>query len=248
MLIATLASGTTVITNAAKEPEIEDLQKCLNACGAKISGAGTSIIQIEGVKRLGDVEHKVIPDRIVASTYLSAAAAAGGKISVNGIVPKHIEAVTDILKSVGCDIAVKDNSLTLESKGRLTSAQHVITRPYPGFPTDAQPPVMAACLKAEGTTIFVETIFNDRFRHAGELMRMGADIRTEGRIAIVKGVKKLHSAPVAATDLRGGAALVVAALAAEGVTEISGLWHIDRGYDQLENTLCQLGADIKRIG
>lgn len=246
MLIATLASGTTVITNAAKEPEIEDLQKCLNACGAKISGAGTSIIQIEGVKRLGDVEHKVIPDRIVASTYLSCSAAAGGTIELKNIVPEHFEAFLSVAEQYGAKLYINDNSIVHVAPKRLNAVKLIRTQPYPGFATDAQSPLMAALTLAEGTSIFVENIFESRYKHVFELCRMGADITVDGRMAVVRGVKELSGANVCAMDLRGGAALAVAALAANGRTSISDIYHIDRGYENFEQTLQSIGAKVSR--
>jgi len=248
MIAAAGCRGRTVITNAAREPEIGDLARFLQKIGVGVTGAGTAEIAVEGAKPGGGrTEHAVIPDRIVAATFLAAAAATGGRIRLTGVVPAHFAAVSDTLAGMGCAIAVEKDAVTIAAERGLRAAQPVITRPYPGFPTDAQPPVMAASLKAAGTTFFVETIFKERFRHVGELVRMGADIRTEGSLAVVNGVQRLHAAPVAATDLRGGAALAVAALSAEGTTEISGLWHIDRGYDSLEARLSRLGAKIERI-
>ena len=248
MIAASRAEGTTIITNAACEPEIWDLARFLNNLGVSITGAGSPTICIIGTKESRPVEHTVIADRIVTATYLSAAAATRGNVEITGIVPEHISTVTDALKEMGCKIKKGKDSIYIKaSKGKLSAIKPVITKPYPGFPTDAQPPVMAACLAAEGTTVFVENIFENRYRHAGELLRMGADIKLEGRVAMVSGVKKLHAAPVAATDLRGGAALVIAALAAEGTTEISAISHIDRGYDDLHTSLRQLGASIDRI-
>lgn len=247
MLAATHASGMTVITNAAREPEIEDLQNYLNKLGARVYGAGTSIITVEGSEFGNFAEHRVIPDRIVASTFLSAAAASRGKIEITDVYPRHLETVTDALSEMGCELKIGRNSILINADKKLRAIRPVVTKPYPGFPTDAQPPIMASCLTADGNTVFVENIFDNRYRHVGELMRMGADIKIEGRVAIVSGVKKLHAAPVSSTDLRGGGALVVAAVGAEGTTDISEICHIDRGYDNIETYLGKLGADIQRI-
>lgn len=248
MLAASRAKGTTVITNAAREPEIWDLQRFLNKIGAKVFGAGSSIITVEGGDFGYSAEHKVIPDRIVSATYLCCAACCGGRVRVEGIIPNHLQTVCDALEEMGCTVIVGDDYVYIRAEDSLRAIRPVITRPYPGFPTDAQPPLMAACLKAEGTTAFVENIFENRYRHVDELKRMGADIRLEGRIAIVSGVKKLYAAPVTCTDLRGGAALIAAALGAEGESVISEVRHIDRGYEHIETALSAIGADIKRIG
>ena len=247
MLAATCARGTTVITNAAREPEIWDLQRYLNKIGARVYGAGTSIITVEGCDFGYSAEHRVIPDRIVSATYLCCAAMAGGRVKVTGVMPRHLETVTDALSEMGCVVITGDNEIYIRAEDKLKAIKPVITRPYPGFPTDAQPPLMAVCLKAEGTTAFVENIFQNRYRHVSELKLMGADIRVEDRIAMVSGVKKLSAAPVTSTDLRGGAALVVAALGAEGVSEISELHHIDRGYERIEAALGSVGARIERV-
>ncbi|MBR7081598.1 MAG: UDP-N-acetylglucosamine 1-carboxyvinyltransferase [Oscillospiraceae bacterium] len=247
MLAASCADGTTIITNAACEPEIVELQNFLVSLGARILGAGTPTIVVEGCKFGGNTECRVLPDRIAAATYMCACASAGGKILMTDVCPEHLQTVTDALSRMGCIVKTTKSSVFISSDGYLKAIKPIITRPYPGFPTDAQPVMMAAALKAEGTTVFVENIFSNRYRHVGELLRMGADIRTEGRVAMVSGVRRLHAAPVFSTDLRGGAALVVAALGAEGATEINEIHHIDRGYSNLEGRLCGLGADIKRI-
>ena len=247
MLAASRAKGTTVITNAAREPEIWDLQRFLNKIGAKVFGAGSSIITVEGGDFGYSAEHKVIPDRIVSATYLCCAACCGGRVKVEGIIPNHLQTVCDALEEMGCTVIVGDDYVYIRAEDSLKAIRPVITRPYPGFPTDAQPPLMAACLKAEGTTAFVENIFENRYRHVDELKRMGADIRLEGRIAIVSGVKRLCAAPVTCTDLRGGAALIAAALGAEGESVISEVRHIDRGYENIEKALSEIGADIIRI-
>lgn len=247
MLAACLAQGETVITNAACEPEIEDLQNYLCAMGADISGAGTSTVVIKGKNSLHNGTHSVVPDRIVAATYMSAVCSAGGKVTVENAVPAHLKAITEVLAAAGCRIRELPTGIEIESNGRPKAVPHIRTAPYPGFPTDAQAPVMAALLKAEGASVFVETIFENRYRHVGELMRMGADIRTEGRAAVVFGVERLGGAAMECTDLRGGAALVVAALGADGESRICGLGHIDRGYDSFEKDLKNIGAAIKRV-
>ncbi len=250
MLTACRCKGTTIITNPAREPEIEDLQNYLRKLGINICGAGTSLITVEGTDAKKDVEHTIISDRIVAATYLSAVASAGGLIRLEEANPRHIMTVIDVLKEIGCDIEINDidkGIITASRKGKLKAARPITTSPYPGFPTDAQPPIMAAVLKADGTTVFVENIFENRYRHVEELKRLGADIKTEGKTAIVCGVNHLSGAELRSTDLRGGAALVVAALGAEGTSDISGLHHIDRGYDCLEAALHCLGADVKHI-
>jgi UDP-N-acetylglucosamine 1-carboxyvinyltransferase len=247
MLAAVKCSGTTIITNAACEPEIWDLQSYMRRLGIKAHGAGTSTITIEGCGQKGNTEHWVIPDRIVAATYLACAASSGGAIELTKICPGHLTTVTETLAEMGCDIKTGSDTILINAEKPRRAVKPIITKPYPGFPTDAQPPIMAASLTAEGTTVFVENIFENRYRHVAELQRMGADIKTEGRVAIVSGVKKLFGAPITATDLRGGASLVVAALGAEGTTEIAGVAHIDRGYDNIVGVLELLGADILRF-
>lgn len=247
MLAAVAAKGITTITNAAREPEIIDLQQFLRALGAKINGAGTSVITVIGSQPLHDGEHTVIGDRIVASTYLAAAAATGGAVELRGVDYRHLSTVTSVLSEAGCQIRSDSDVIFLRRIGPLEAVRPIRTGPYPGFPTDAQAPVMAGLCTSRGTTIFVETIFSSRYRHVDELARMGANIRTEGQIAVLTGVDRLHAAAVRAYDLRGGAALAIAALQAEGTSTIEGLHHIDRGYCSLEQDLQALGADIKRI-
>lgn len=248
MIAACAASGITVITNAAREPEIRDLACFLCEMGYRVAGAGTSIITVEGGSiSERDAEYTIMPDRIVAATYLAAAAAAGGDVTLTDVIPSDLEAVTDVLREMGCGIECKGTTVSILSDGRLKAPLPVTTKPYPGFPTDAQPPIMAVSLVAEGTSVFIETIFENRYRHIPELKRMGANITVDGRVAMVTGNTALHGAPVKATDLRAGAALVVAALAAEGITEISEIKHIERGYDNLAAALGSLGADIIRI-
>lgn len=242
MIAACAASGTTVITNAAREPEIEDLQEFLNSIGAKVKGAGTSTVSVEGVKSFHGCSHKVIPDRIVTATYMAAVVSAGGEIFLRGVQPKHLNAISEALADTGTFIDSTGDVMHVSCKQKPKALKPVITRPYPGFATDAQPPVMAAVLKAEGTSVFVENIFENRFRHGEELNRLGADIRIVGKVAVVSGVSRLRGAHVNASDLRGGAALVVAALGAEGDTFISGTHHIRRGYECIAYDLMCLGA------
>ena len=244
MLAATAAEGITIISNAAREPEIVDLQCFLQKMGACVHGAGTSTITICGGAALHECTHRCIGDRIVASTYLCAAAGCGGDITLRNIDYRHLAPVTTALHQSGCCLHCTDDTITLSSTPRLRSLPPVRTYPYPGFPTDAQPPLMAALLRAKGATMFVENIFENRYRHAAELTRMGADIRLEGRVAMVCGVEKLHGAVVHATDLRGGAALIIAALQAEGETRIEEIHHILRGYEDIAGDLRALGADI----
>ncbi len=246
IITAVLAKGTTVISNAAREPEICDLADFLNSCGAKIYGAGESTITINGVSRLSGCEHTVIPDRIAAATYLAAAAATGSTITVSDVFPKHLEPIIPAFEESGCTVNTEGSKVHIASPHRLHRIRCVRTMPYPGFPTDAQAPVMAMTTVADGTSIFVENIFESRYKHVGELLRLGANVKVEGHVAVVDGVKRLSGAPVEATDLRGGAALVVAGLAACGTTEISGLHHLDRGYENLEKNLTALGADVVR--
>lgn len=246
MLMASQCEGKTIISNAAREPEIEDLQNYLQKLGVGIHGAGTAIITIEGKSRKANPVHRIIPDRIVASTYALAVASAGGKAEIRDVEPRHFSTVINVMKEAGCSVVTEGSILRVECNGPLKAVRPILTSPYPGFPTDAQPPLMAATLKFEGTTVFVENIFENRYRHVSELLRMGADIRTEGRVAVVCGKTELHGASVEATDLRGGAALALAALGAEGESRISGLKHIDRGYESLETALSALGADVTR--
>jgi UDP-N-acetylglucosamine 1-carboxyvinyltransferase len=246
MLASSRAEGTTIITNAACEPEIWDLQSYLRRLGVNVQGAGTPTIAVEGKAVSASVEHEVIPDRIVAATFLSAAAITGGELTLTSVVPAHLSSALDALREMGCKVKTYNDAVTISAGTRYRAIRPVTTTPYPGFPTDMQPPLMAASLLAEGTTVFVENIFDNRYRHVDELRRLGADIKVEGRVAMVTGVKKLYGAPVKSTDLRGGAALVVAGLAAEGVTDVSGLTHIERGYDDLSGVLKTLGADIEK--
>ena len=244
ILAACGAEGTTVIANAAREPEIADLQDFLQKLGVEIHGAGTSAITVQGKGTLHGCTHRCIGDRIAASTYLCAAAAAGGQVTLSGIDYRHLATVTTALHQAGCRLQCDDNTITLESNGRLRAIAPVRTSPYPGFPTDAQPLLMAALLRSEGATMFVENMFESRYRHVPELLRMGAEIRLEGRVAVVCGVTDLHGAAVRSADLRGGAALVIAGLQAQGVTQIHNIHHIQRGYQDIAGDLAALGAEV----
>lgn len=247
ILAACTAEGRTTIYNAAREPEISDLCDFLNSCGARISGGGGSEIVIDGVRRLHSSEHRVIPDRIVGASLLAAAAMTGGRIKINEVIPAHIGPVLPVFRDCGCDISIAADSISLTAPKSLDSIRTVRTMPYPGFPTDMQAQVTALASIARGTGVVIETIFESRFKHISELIRLGARIRVDGRIAIIEGVESLYGAAVRAPDLRGGAALVLAGLAAEGQTQITELRHIDRGYEAMEIVLSSLGADIKRI-
>ncbi len=248
MLCAVGASGVTTISNAAREPEIGDLQSFLNSLGARVRGAGSSTITVEGGRPLSGGEFHIMGDRIVAATLLSAAAAAGGRVRLSGVDWRHLATVLSVFHQAGCRVESRLEYVELERDRAiaLRGVPTVRTAPYPGFPTDAQAPVMAALAVSQGCTLFVETMFDSRYRHVPELIRMGADITTEGRVALVRGVERLHGAKVEAHDLRGGGALAAAALGAEGVTVLSGLSHIDRGYEGLETMLQCLGADVER--
>ncbi|MDR1755285.1 MAG: UDP-N-acetylglucosamine 1-carboxyvinyltransferase [Eubacterium sp.] len=248
ILAAVTAKGITEIHNAAREPEIIDLSEFLKKCGAKITGAGSGTIYIEGTAKLLSAEHEVIPDRIVAATYMCCAAITRGEIMLKKTNYRHISAIIPILEQIGCKVYLYDNDkLFLTARKDLKAPGTLRTMVYPGFPTDTQPMMMALASTLDGTTVFVETIFDNRFRHVSELLRLGAKISIEGSVAIVEGVKRLSAADVDSTDLRGGAALVTAALNADGVSKVSNLYHIDRGYADLEADLKALGADIKRI-
>ena len=244
MIAACAARGETLITNAAREPEIEDLQGFLRALGADVEGAGTSAVRVRGFAPKERVGWRVMPDRIVSATLLCACAGAGGDLQLQGVDPAHLACVTESLGAMGCRFEAKSHSLRLRAEGRLMAGPPIITRPYPGFPTDAQPLMMASALRARGTTTFIENIFPNRYRQAEQMLLMGADIRIEGRVARVTGVERLHGARVRSEDLRGGAALVIAGLAAEGETEVLDPGHILRGYDGLDAALRSLGGDI----
>lgn len=246
MLAACMTDGTTIIENAAREPEIEELQSFLNRMGAKISGAGGDTIVIEGVHKLYGVEYTIMPDRIVSATYLACGAASKGTVVLKKAKASHMGAMINVLECMGNRIFTEEDKVILTPAKRLTGVGTVKTMPYPGFPTDIQSPFMALATGCEGTSVFVENIFENRFRHIEELVRMGADIKTDGRVAVVIGTGRLTGATVVAKELRGGAALVIAGLLAEGRTEIENVHYIDRGYESIENVLASCGVDIKR--
>jgi UDP-N-acetylglucosamine 1-carboxyvinyltransferase len=247
MMAASLAEGTTIIENAAREPEVTDLAQCLNAMGAKISGAGTDTITIEGVERLAGTEYRVLPDRIETGTYLVAAAITGGRVRVKDVRPDTMDAVLQTLREAGAEIEVGEDWIELDMQGRRPTAVNVHTAPYPAFPTDMQAQFTALNAVAEGTGTITETVFENRFMHVQEMQRMGASILLEGNTAISSGVAQLAGAPVMATDLRASASLVLAGLVADGETVINRIYHIDRGYERIEEKLAQLGADIRRV-
>lgn len=247
MLASVCAEGTTTILNAAREPEITDLAKFLNAMGARITGAGSSFITIKGVKKLSGAEYRIMPDRIVAATYMAAAAVTDGEIFLTEADSSSMGAMLHVLREMGARIDAGSETIHLKSRGRLKNLHILRTMPYPGFPTDIQSPFMAMSATARGTAVYVENIFENRFRHVDELVRMGADIKVEGRSAVVSGVKKLYGTHLVARELRGGAALVVAALGAEGKSEISGVDYIDRGYEEIEKRLRECNACIERV-
>lgn len=247
MIFCAGLKGETVIKNAACEPEIVDLQNFLRAMGADISGGGTSTIIIKGTKELFGCEHTVIPDRIVATTYLCAGAACGCDLVVKKVESTHLMPQLAFFKEMGCEIEMSKSEVRLKCESRPLSLRMIKTSPYPGFPTDAQAVFMSLMSVAEGTTVFVENIFESRYKHISELVKMGADITAEGKVAVVRGVDLLQGAKVRAMDLRGGAALVVAGLAAFGTTYIRGLGHIERGYEDIERDFCALGGNVKKI-
>ena len=246
MMAATLAEGTTVIENAAREPEVVDLADCLNAMGARVRGAGTDVISIEGVARLHGARYRVMPDRIETGTFLAAAAATGGDIRLTGARPGILDAVLEKLREGGAHVASGEDWITLQTNGTL-DAVSLCTAPYPAFPTDMQAQFMALNSVARGTSRVTETIFENRFMHVQELRRLGADIEVEGNTAVVKGVPRLTGAVVMATDLRASASLVVAGLVASGTTTVDRVYHLDRGYERIEEKLSRVGARIKRV-
>lgn len=247
MMAGVLSKGKTRIFNAAKEPEIVDLQNFLNKAGAKIKGAGTTTITIEGVEKLGSVEYTPIPDRIIAGTYIIATAMCGGDVMLTNAKSEHLQALISKLDNNCCKISVKGDKIRVISNGRHKSINKIETMPYPGFPTDLQPQIMALETISDGTCVIVENLFETRFKHVGELVKMGAQILVEGRSAVIKGVEKLYGAEVTATDLRGGAGLVLAGLVADGYTTISNIGQIKRGYESIESDLKKIGADIKKV-
>jgi UDP-N-acetylglucosamine 1-carboxyvinyltransferase len=247
MMAAALAHGTTIIENAAQEPEVVDLALCLNAMGAQIEGAGTATMVIHGVERLHGAEYEVLPDRIETGTFLVGAAMTGGKVRARGARSDTMEAVLSKLDEAGAHICIGDDWVELDMQGRRPKAVNIITAPYPAFPTDMQAQFTALNCVAEGVGVITETVFENRFMHAHELQRLGADIRLEGNAAIIQGVPKMSGAPIMATDLRASACLVLAGLVAEGDTTVDRVYHIDRGYENIEEKLGVLGAKIRRL-
>ena len=246
MMAATLAEGLTVIEGAAAEPEVVDLGNFLTKMGAKIEGAGTRRITIEGVKELHGAEHSVIPDRIEAGTFLVAAALAGREVTLRKVIPEHLNSLLNALGEAGCKLRIQRDSITLWGEG-TPKPVHLITEPYPGFPTDMQAQMCALLSRTHGQSSVQETVFPQRFMHVSELKRMGADIQLEGATALIRGVSQLSGAPVMASDLRASAALVLAGLVAEGITEVHRVYHIDRGYESIDEKLASLGAEIERV-
>jgi UDP-N-acetylglucosamine 1-carboxyvinyltransferase len=246
MMAAALASGTTVLENAAREPEVEELATVLNKMGAKISGAGTDVVTIEGQDSLRPVEHDILPDRIEAGTLLTAGAITRGNVLVRGALPEHIEAVVQKLKEAGVSLGVERDGVRVQGPAQWRSVD-IKTKEHPGFPTDMQAQLMVMMCVAQGTSVISENIFENRFMHVSELKRMGADIHIQGGTAVVKGVQNLSAAPVMATDLRASASLILAGLIAEGQTEVNRVYHLDRGYERLDRKLRALGADIRRV-
>lgn len=246
ILAACKAEGLTILENAAKEPHIVDLANFLNSMGADIMGAGTDVIKIRGVNKLHGTEYTIIPDQIEAGTYMIAAAATKGDVIINNIIPKHLEPITSKLRKIGVVIEEHDEFLRVIGQERYEKTT-VKTMPHPGFPTDMQPQLTALLTMAKGTSIVTESMFDNRFRYVDELRRMGANISVEGRVAVIEGVERLKGAPVKSTDLRAGAALIVAALSAEGVSEIYDIYHVERGYENMEIKLRGLGADIRKV-
>jgi len=246
LMAACLAEGTTTLDNAAREPEVVDLARCLVAMGARITGAGTDRIEIEGVARLHGATHAIMPDRIETGTFVAAIAATGGDATVRGTEATTLDAVLGKLAEAGADIEVADDAIRVRRRGPLAPFT-LRTAPYPGFPTDMQAQMMAVATRAEGATLVTETIFENRMMHVQELVRLGADIGVEGNAAVVRGVPKLTGANVMATDLRASACLVIAGLMAEGTTTIDRIYHLDRGYERIEEKLSMLGAQIRRV-
>ncbi|MGZ3578578.1 MAG: UDP-N-acetylglucosamine 1-carboxyvinyltransferase [Syntrophales bacterium] len=246
MMAACLADGTTLLKNSAREPEVVNLADVLNGMGAKVTGAGTDIIRIDGVEKMHPAEAAVIPDRIEAGTFMIAVGMAGGDVRIMGCEPVHVEALSMKLRDAGMEITPFEGSIRVVSKKKIKSVD-ITTLPYPGFPTDLQAQMMALMSVANGLSVITETVFENRFMHVSELMRMGADILIHGNSAMVKGIPKLKGAPVMATDLRASASLILAGLAAEGKTELSRVYHIDRGYQEIEKKFSAIGANIKRV-
>ncbi len=245
ILAAVCGSGTTIIANAAREPEISDLCEYLNRCGGRIYGAGESCIIIDGVKELYGAEHRIMPDRIAAVTYMAAAAVTGGNVTLRDVDNTHILPMLTPFEESGCRVRQLGGCLDILAPRRLSAVRHIRTMPYPGFPTDAQPVVMAMAAVGDGTSVFVENIFENRYRHSEGLSRMGARVKVEGKVAVVEGVPELSGATVEAMDLRGGAALIVAGLCAQGSTKVRGMEYVERGYERIGEHLSELGAKIK---
>ena len=246
MLAAALASGRTVIENAAKEPHIVDLANFLNSMGADIRGAGTDVIKIRGVSRLRGGAYSIIPDQIEAGTYMAAVAAAGGEVLIKNVIPKHLDCITAKLVEMGVDVEEQDDAILLRRTGPMGRV-NVKTMPYPGFPTDMQPQIAAVLCVARGTSVLTEGVWDNRYRYVDEFRRMGAQIQVDGKVAVIEGVDHLTGAPVHACDLRAGAAMIIAGLAAQGTTEIDGIHHIERGYETIVEKLANLGADIRTV-
>ena len=246
MIAAVLAEGTTVIENAAKEPHIVDLANFLNAMGANISGAGTDVIKIRGVRHLRGGSYSIIPDQIEAGTYMAAVAAVGGSVLVQNVIPKHLECISSKLREMGVSVIDKGDAVLVESNSRLRKTK-VKTMPYPGFPTDMQPQIAVCMAVAQGTSVVTEGVWDNRFRYIGELRRMGANVQVDGKVAVIEGTEHLRGCPVKACDLRAGAAMVIAGLAAEGTTTISDIKYVERGYENIVEKLQALGADFTRV-
>ena len=246
MMAAAMAKGNTIIENVAKEPHVVDVANFLNSMGANIKGAGTDVIRIKGVEMLHSTTYSVVPDMIEAGTYMFAAAATKGDILVKNVIPKHLEATTAKLEEIGCDVEEFDDAIRVSASKRL-GRTHVKTQPYPGYPTDMQPQIAVTLALANGTSIVTESIFENRFKYADELTRMGANIKVEGNTAIIDGVERFTGARVSAPDLRAGAALVIAGLAAEGITIVDDIVYIQRGYEDFEGKLRGLGAEIQKV-
>jgi UDP-N-acetylglucosamine 1-carboxyvinyltransferase len=246
MMAAALARGRTVIENAAREPEVEELARVLNKMGARVQGAGTAVVTIEGVDELQAIEHAIIPDRIEAGTFMVAAAITRGDVLVRDCLPEHLDAVTAKLRAAGAEVTAEDGGLRVRARGPLQPVD-ITTQPYPGFPTDMQAQFMVLAAIAEGQSVITETIFENRYMHVQELARMGADVHIDGRLSVIRGVPRLQGTTVMATDLRASASLVLAGLVASGTTEILRVYHLDRGYEHIERKLSKLGARVRRV-
>jgi UDP-N-acetylglucosamine 1-carboxyvinyltransferase len=246
MMAASLAKGRTTIENAAREPEVEELGKVLNKMGARIQGAGTSVITVEGVDELQPIEHAIVPDRIEAGTFMVAAALTRGDVLIRDCLPEHLDAVIAKLRSAGAEVVPEGGGLRVRGRAEIGPVD-ITTQPYPGFPTDMQAQFMSLATRAKGQSVITETIFENRYMHVSELARMGADIHVDGRTAIIRGVKKLTGAKVMASDLRASAALILAGLVADGETDVLRVYHLDRGYERIEKKLQKLGADVRRV-